>query len=88
LSSERPPSNAFHLTTGLAFARRPQVNPLAALILMLLFVCAPATLVALLAPLAAEAQQAGKVYRIGFLRAGEPLKLWLAHRQRRKLEIG
>jgi hypothetical protein len=24
-----------------------------------------------------KAQQAGKVYRIGFLRAGEPLKLWI-----------
>jgi hypothetical protein len=24
-----------------------------------------------------KAQQVGKVYRIGFLRAGEPLKLWI-----------
>ena len=29
------------------------------------------------APLTAETQPAGKVYRIGFLRAGEPLKLWI-----------
>jgi putative tryptophan/tyrosine transport system substrate-binding protein len=28
-------------------------------------------------PLVAEAQQAGKVYRIGFLRAGEPPKFWI-----------
>ena len=34
------------------------------------------TLALLAAPLAA-AQQVGKVYRIGFLRAGEPLKLWI-----------
>jgi ABC-type uncharacterized transport system substrate-binding protein len=31
----------------------------------------------LAAPLAAEAQPAGKVYRIGFLRAGEPPKFWI-----------
>src|ERR1700704_3501797 len=28
-------------------------------------------------PLAAEAQPAGKVYRIGFLRAGKPPKTWV-----------
>jgi putative tryptophan/tyrosine transport system substrate-binding protein len=35
--------------------------------------------VLLAAPLAAEAQEqkAGKVYRIGFLRAGQPPKLWV-----------
>jgi putative ABC transport system substrate-binding protein len=32
---------------------------------------------ALAAPLAAEAQQAGKVYRVGFLRAGEPPRFWI-----------
>jgi hypothetical protein len=31
----------------------------------------------LAAPLAAEAQQAGKVYRIGFLRAGQPPESYL-----------
>ena len=31
----------------------------------------------LAAPLAAEAQQAGKVYRIGFVRAGQPPKTWV-----------
>ena len=31
----------------------------------------------LLAPLAAEAQQTGKVYRIGFLRAGPPPRAWV-----------
>src|SRR5262249_44859517 len=31
----------------------------------------------LTAPLAAEAQQAGKVYRIGFLRAGPPPRPWV-----------
>jgi putative ABC transport system substrate-binding protein len=62
--------------------------PLAALILVLLFVCAPATLVALRAPLTAEAQQAGKVYRIGFLRAGEPLKLWLDEFRQGLRELG
>ena len=31
----------------------------------------------LAAPLAAEAQQPGKVYRIGFLRAGQPPKPWV-----------
>ena len=30
----------------------------------------------LLAPLAAEPQQAARVYRVGFLRAGEPPKFW------------
>jgi hypothetical protein len=30
-----------------------------------------------LAPLAAEAQQTGKVYRIGFLRAGQPPTAWV-----------
>ena len=33
--------------------------------------------VLLAAPLAARAQQAGKVYRIGFLRAGQPPKTWV-----------
>ena len=32
---------------------------------------------ALAAPLAAGAQQAGKVYRVGFLRAGQPPKFWI-----------
>src|SRR5262245_60568851 len=35
------------------------------------------TLALLAAPLAAEAQQEGKVYRIGFLRAGPPPKAWV-----------
>jgi putative tryptophan/tyrosine transport system substrate-binding protein len=35
------------------------------------------TLGSLSASLVAEAQQAGKVFRIGFLRAGEPPKLWV-----------
>jgi putative tryptophan/tyrosine transport system substrate-binding protein len=62
--------------------------PLDALILVLLFVCAPAALVALLAPLAAEAQQTAKVYRVGFLRAGEPLKLWLDEFREGLRELG
>ena len=32
---------------------------------------------ATVSPLAARAQQAGKVYRIGFLRAGQPPKAWV-----------
>jgi putative tryptophan/tyrosine transport system substrate-binding protein len=42
----------------------------------------------LAAPLAAEGQQAGKVYRIGFLRAGEPLKLWLDEFREGLRELG
>jgi putative tryptophan/tyrosine transport system substrate-binding protein len=43
---------------------------------------------ALLAPLAAEAQQAGKVYRIGFLRAGEPPRLWIEEFRQGLRELG
>ena len=42
----------------------------------------------LLALLAAEAQQAGKVYRIGFLRAGEPLKFWIDEFRQGLRELG
>ena len=42
----------------------------------------------LAAPLAAVGQQAGKVYRIGFLRAGEPLKLWLDEFREGLRELG
>jgi len=42
----------------------------------------------LAAPLAAEAQQAGKVYRIGFLRAGEPPKLWVDEFREGLREVG
>ena len=62
--------------------------PLDALILVLLLVYASATLVALLIPFSAEAQQPGKVYRIGFLRAGEPLKLWLDEFREGLRELG
>ena len=45
--------------------------------------------IALLAtPLAVEAQQAGKVYRIGFLRAGEPPKLWIEEFRQGLRELG
>jgi putative ABC transport system substrate-binding protein len=40
------------------------------------------------APLAAEAQQAGKVYRIGFLRAGEPPKFWVDEFREGLRELG
>ena len=40
------------------------------------------------APLAVEAQQAGKVYRIGLLRAGEPPKLWLEEFRHGLRELG
>ncbi len=46
------------------------------------------TLGLLAAPLAAEAQQAGKVYRIGFLRAGEPPKFWVDEFRRRSPRVG
>ena len=62
--------------------------PLDALIVVLFLACACATLVAVLVPLAAEAQQPGKVYRIGFLRAGEPLKLWLEEFREGLRELG
>jgi putative tryptophan/tyrosine transport system substrate-binding protein len=42
----------------------------------------------LLAPLTAEAQQAGKVYRIGFLRAGEPPKHWIEEFRQGLREVG
>jgi hypothetical protein len=42
----------------------------------------------LAAPLAAEAQQAGKVYRIGFLRAGEPPKFWVDEFREGLRELG
>ena len=48
------------------------------LILVFLFLLAPASFVALLgAPAYAQEHQAGKVYRIGFLRAGPPPKAWV-----------
>ena len=40
------------------------------------------------APLVAEAQQAGKVYRIGFLRAGEPPKFWVDEFREGLRELG
>ena len=42
----------------------------------------------LVAPLAAEGQQAGKVYRIGFLRAGEPPKFWIDEFREGLRELG
>jgi putative ABC transport system substrate-binding protein len=46
------------------------------------------TLALLAASLAAEAQQAGKVYRIGFLRAGEPPKFWVDEFREGLRELG
>ena len=46
------------------------------------------SLALLAAPLVAEAQQAGKVYRIGFLRAGEPLKFWIDEFRQGLRELG
>ncbi len=40
------------------------------------------------APFAVEAQQPGKVYRVGFLRAGEPLKLWVDEFRQGLRELG
>jgi putative ABC transport system substrate-binding protein len=49
-----------------------------AIILVFLFLFAPGSFVALLgAPAHAQEHQAGKVYRIGFLRAGQPPKSWV-----------
>ena len=49
-----------------------------ALVLVLLLLFAPASLVPLPGAAApAQAPQAGKVYRIGFLRAGPPPKTWV-----------
>jgi putative ABC transport system substrate-binding protein len=49
-----------------------------ALILVFLFLFVPASFVALVgAPAYAQEQKAGKVYRIGFLRAGQPPKPWV-----------
>jgi putative ABC transport system substrate-binding protein len=42
----------------------------------------------LAAPLAAEVQPAGTVYRIGFLRAGEPLKFWIDEFRQGLRELG
>ena len=42
----------------------------------------------ILAPLTAEAQQAGKVYRIGFLRAGEPPRLFIEEFRQGLRELG
>jgi putative tryptophan/tyrosine transport system substrate-binding protein len=42
----------------------------------------------LAAPLAAEAQPAGKVYRIGFLRAGEPPRHWIEEFRQGLRELG
>jgi putative tryptophan/tyrosine transport system substrate-binding protein len=42
----------------------------------------------LAAPLAANAQQAGKVYRIGFLRAGEPPRFWIEEFRQGLRELG
>jgi len=42
----------------------------------------------LASPAAVEAQQTGKVYRIGFLRAGEPLKLWIDEFRQGLRELG
>ena len=42
----------------------------------------------LTAPLAAEAQQAGKIYRIGFLRADEPPKFWVDEFREGLRELG
>jgi putative ABC transport system substrate-binding protein len=39
-------------------------------------------------PLATAAQQVGKVYRIGFLRAGEPPKLWMDEFRQGMRELG
>jgi putative ABC transport system substrate-binding protein len=47
-----------------------------------------ATLALLGAPLAVEAQPAGKVYRIGFLRAGEPPKFWIDEFREGLRELG
>jgi putative ABC transport system substrate-binding protein len=46
------------------------------------------TIALIATPLAAGAQQTGKVYRIGFLRAGEPLKLWLDEFRQALAELG
>ena len=52
--------------------------PLDGLIVVMLLVFAPATFVALSGAAArAQERQAGKVYRIGFLRAGPPPKTWV-----------
>jgi putative ABC transport system substrate-binding protein len=49
-----------------------------ALILVCLFLFAPASFVALSgAPAHAQEHQAGKVYRIGFLRTGQPPRTWV-----------
>lgn len=42
----------------------------------------------LLAPLTAEAQPAGKVYRVGFLRAGEPPSFWIEEFRQGLRELG
>ena len=42
----------------------------------------------LAAPLAVEAQPVGRVYRIGFLRAGEPLKFWIDEFRQGLRELG
>jgi ABC-type uncharacterized transport system substrate-binding protein len=60
-----------------------------ALVLVLLLLFAPASLVALPdAAAPAQAAQAGKVYKIGFLRAGEPPKFWIDEFREGLRELG
>ena len=59
-----------------------------ALVLVLLLLFAPATLVALPGAAPAQVPQAGKVYRIGFLRAGEPPKFWIDEFREGLRELG
>jgi putative ABC transport system substrate-binding protein len=40
------------------------------------------------APIPVQAQQPGKVYRVGFLRAGEPLKIWVDEFRQGLRELG
>jgi putative ABC transport system substrate-binding protein len=57
----------------------------------LVTIVAPVLLSAVLlsaAPLAVQAQQPGKVYRVGFLRAGEPPKLWVDEFRHGLRELG
>src|SRR5262245_12729956 len=51
---------------------------IAALVLVVLLACVPASFVALSGtPVEAQERRAGRVYRIGFLRAGQPPKEWV-----------
>src|SRR5262249_27825897 len=78
---ERSPHSSYKQLTGCHRWRRARKLLMStrvdAFILVFLFLIAPAGVVALPGAAAhAQERQTGKVYRIGFLRAGSPPRIW------------